>query len=1278
MQWLNLAGRWLRGILRAVGRLLVFASECLLGTLVFVILVLIFLASSQWAREQMLTEGLLAALAQTALTAELEGVASPDPGIWRFASLVLRHGEETLLVIEDAELRLPWAALLDQRLRIDMVSIGSVWLQADPVSWPDSPPNGTDPAEAQAEHGTGEGGQAREQHGTGWKDAKEDGGDPERGSDSEAETNIMGQVESPFPPPWLKDWSIELGALSARQFTIAHPVLPRPANARLEVSGLHLHELQGWPPRLELNHLDLRLDDQQRLTGQIHDNAILAELVLERFPLDLLALLIDDFNSGWLSAHLVLDGPLSSPRAHGSAATETRFLDLPLAATTHIEYGTEGLGFSSFQGSWAELRASGEGRVDLARQTLQIRVDEASTPLRFARHFGAELPASLDLDLKTRGVQVVGPFDGLRYRGLVHASGRYAALPLSAQASLAGGLEQIQWSAATLQGDSLRVQSQGTLYFDGRMNAQIDYTGLAPQVLQLARVDLPAAVAQDLRFLASGGVDLHGRLSNPQFTFSLDAAGSYREESARLQARIAGSPDVLRVETLDLRLQPVTVASPAAMKDKALPPAQSPRQPDVVHASTPLPVHAMAATAPLASGTGAGLLASGSPPATFSASGTVDLRKERVDLQVQAVKLPLRLIALGGAQMPEGLDGEVFLVGALVGPWSLPDVRVRGRFDGSLEGKSVGAELFGSYVKGALEVREGLLQVNGQRLVSLRGKLDQTTQALAVRIANLDLRHLRGFGLGPIRGILDADLLYEGGSEGHGVNGSIDYRTELERSADGGNEGALPLHLQVRIQSAGQTTTVATILSAADQQVADLAMRIPVEPYRAWLEARFDGHGDHQMPAQASLQGHARLDALHWLLEDGWHAFGGTLEFDADVQGTLPQPRVDGQMMLSQGFYENDQTGTGLQDVALRVRFQDQSVEISEGRAATSEGGRLTLLGSGTWSGARTIDLTLQAERAIVLERPDVEAATSGELRLTGDRSGYLLGGHLQLQPLTLNINSAYAGVPEIEVGVIEKAEEGAVGARQLSGSGEPTFPLDLDLYLSADQQAYLRGRGLATELKGEVRITGSARKPRFSGQFETIRGHVELFGKRFELVQGTAGFDGSNVILDLRAEHEGGEETFKVHLWGTLDDFKLELTSEPVLPQDEVLARLLFGKSIKNITPVQAVRLVAALQTLQGGNSLLPDPIEFARDLVGVDELNIESTETEEGQGVTVGVGKYLSEGVYLELKRTPDPNQPWQGRLDIELTPRLHLQTTTSGSAGEEGVELIWKKDY
>jgi hypothetical protein len=62
---------------------------------------------------------------------------------------------------------------------------------------------------------------------------------------------------------------------------------------------------------------------------------------------------------------------------------------------------------------------------------------------------------------------------------------------------------------------------------------------------------------------------------------------------------------------------------------------------------------------------------------------------------------------------------------------------------------------------------------------------------------------------------------------------------------------------------------------------------------------------------------------------------------------------------------------------------------------------------------------------------------------------------------------------------------------------------------------------------------------------------------------------------------------------------------------------------------------------------------------------------------GVNVGIGKYLTEKVYLELGRTPNPSQPWKGNLEIELTPSINLESSTGGRKGIEGAKLKWKRD-
>ena len=55
------------------------------------------------------------------------------------------------------------------------------------------------------------------------------------------------------------------------------------------------------------------------------------------------------------------------------------------------------------------------------------------------------------------------------------------------------------------------------------------------------------------------------------------------------------------------------------------------------------------------------------------------------------------------------------------------------------------------------------------------------------------------------------------------------------------------------------------------------------------------------------------------------------------------------------------------------------------------------------------------------------------------------------------------------------------------------------------------------------------------------------------------------------------------LRITGVADAPQFELTSVPPLPQDEILARLLFGESAGQLTALQAAQLGAALVTLTG-----------------------------------------------------------------------------------------------
>jgi translocation and assembly module TamB len=143
----------------------------------------------------------------------------------------------------------------------------------------------------------------------------------------------------------------------------------------------------------------------------------------------------------------------------------------------------------------------------------------------------------------------------------------------------------------------------------------------------------------------------------------------------------------------------------------------------------------------------------------------------------------------------------------------------------------------------------------------------------------------------------------------------------------------------------------------------------------------------------------------------------------------------------------------------------------------------------------------------------------------------------------------------------------------------------------------------------------------------------------------------------------------------GGPDSLTLELSSVPALPQEEILSRLLFGTNVQNITALQAITLANAINTLSNGSRF--DPIGSARDKLGIDSLRLEQGDKDAGGGIDVGVGKYLNERVYLEVERSNNPAEPWQGNVQIDLTDEFRLKSTT-GTQGKTRAELQWRRDY
>src|SRR5262249_35480209 len=125
-----------------------------------------------------------------------------------------------------------------------------------------------------------------------------------------------------------------------------------------------------------------------------------------------------------------------------------------------------------------------------------------------------------------------------------------------------------------------------------------------------------------------------------------------------------------------------------------------------------------------------------------------------------------------------------------------------------------------------------------------------------------------------------------------------------------------------------------------------------------------------------------------------------------------------------------------------------------------------------------------------------------------------------------------------------------------------PERPLIIELSIDVDapRQILVKGRGLDAELGGQLRIRGTTADPRVGGGFELQRGFFTLGSSKLNFTNGTVTFSGSGLknkidpTLDFTAQTQTVDVTAIVRITGLADAPKIELSSTPELPPDEIL----------------------------------------------------------------------------------------------------------------------------
>jgi len=550
------------------------------------------------------------------------------------------------------------------------------------------------------------------------------------------------------------------------------------------------------------------------------------------------------------------------------------------------------------------------------------------------------------------------------------------------------------------------------------------------------------------------------------------------------------------------------------------------------------------------------------------------------------------------------------------------------------------------------------LELGGGR-AAIDARQTRTTMAIKAALQGVDI----GFISEDFAGRFDADLTLDG--QGERLTGSLDARLDDARSRDAGVKLGIDGRVKAVLTDNRMTVDAAVTSDQGLKSSASLVLSTEASaaPFRIAIA--------RNQPLQGRIDVDGEVQPLWDLFLGGERTVGGRLTTQATLGGTFNDPKLSGQAALQGGRFEDYATGLRLRNLEINADLRSDAIVVQRFAALDPESG--TVSGSGRVSLNRGggSDFSLKLARFRLIDNDTASADASGEVTVTRGADGRIkIVGGLAIEEANINAGAQLApSVPSMDV--VEVNRRGSA-QRRPAPAAKGGVGAALDVRLTAPRRIFVRGRGLDVEMSLAARVTGSTSAPVLDGRAQIVRGSYEFAGKRFLFDDRGAvqlSTDPNLIRLDLNATREDPSLTAVIRILGTAANPEITLTSTPVLPNDEVLSQVLFGRSASQLSPLEAAQLAAALTSLATGGGF--DVIGGLRSFAGLDRLALAGGgET----AVSVAGGKYLTDNVYLELAGGGRDGP--SAEVDYRVNRRLSIISRLSSLGGAK-LAVRWRRD-
>jgi translocation and assembly module TamB len=423
-----------------------------------------------------------------------------------------------------------------------------------------------------------------------------------------------------------------------------------------------------------------------------------------------------------------------------------------------------------------------------------------------------------------------------------------------------------------------------------------------------------------------------------------------------------------------------------------------------------------------------------------------------------------------------------------------------------------------------------------------------------------------------------------------------------------------------------------------------------------------------QAPMSLLLRGNMNL-ALVQLFDPEVHA-GGEVRFNINSSGTSPGKNLGGEIDVVNASYAAGNLPVGLTNGngVLTLSTDRLDIKSFEGQVG---GGQVIASGGVAYRPAIRFNLGLAAKDIRMLYPKGMRESVNANIRLVGSTDSAVLAGNVDLADLSFT--------PAFQLTSFISQFSSGVQAPPSMGI---TQNIRLNLAVHSTNNVNLVSRTLSMDGSANLQVRGTAADPVILGRVDLTGGDMILNGDHFVLTGGTIQFvnpSQTQPVVNVTVTTSIQQYNITMRFQGAVDQLNTQYTSDPSLPQADIIHLLAFGQTTEasaNSPATPANQEAESLVASQVSSQITGRIAKAA----GISQLSISpvlGNSATQGAGANITVQQRVTGNLFVTFSTNTANTQSEVIQGQYKISPKVSLSATRDPNGGFAFDTLI-KKTY